>query len=110
MLKDILRGKTDQLEVLCQANLVRSLEVFGSVTTERFNSSSDVDFLVSFFESLPARRAEAYFNLWFGLEDLLGRRVDLVVRDAIWNPYFQRELTRTSFVLFDAQSKAIHAR
>ncbi len=99
---EVIRAHAAQLETLCRANLVQRLEVFGSVTRGDFTNSSDIDFLVSFFESAPVTRAEAYFNLWFGLEDLLERRVDLVVRDAIQNPYFLLEATRSAVLVFEA--------
>ena len=99
---EVIRAHTAQIEALCRANLVQRLEVFGSAVRGDFTASSDVDFLVSFFESTPVTRAEAYFDLWFGLEDLLERRVDLVVRDAVQNPYFLLEATRSAMIVFEA--------
>ena len=105
---EVIRAHTDQIAALCRANLAQRLEVFGSAARGDFTDSSDVDFLVSFFDSSPAARAGAYFDLWFGLEDLLERRVDLVVRDAVQNPYFLLEVTRSAVVVFDAPMVVTH--
>ena len=99
---EVIRAHAAEIEALCRVNLVQRLELFGSATRGDFTDASDVDFLVSFFESTPVTRAEAYFNLWFGLEDLLERCVDLVVRDAVQNPYFLLEATRSTGLVFEA--------
>jgi predicted nucleotidyltransferase len=43
---------TTSLEKLCQKWKVQELYIFGSATTEKFNSSSDLDFLVVFQEGV----------------------------------------------------------
>ena len=101
MLKDI-ELKHDDLEALCKAHNVQKLELFGSALTQAFQASSDLDFLVTFQNMLPAKRSEAYFGLWFGLEDLFERKVDLIIRDAVQNPYFEREVTQTAQSLYAA--------
>lgn len=101
MLKDI-EDKYSQIEALCRAYGVLKLELFGSALTQAFQASSDLDFLVTFQNMLPAKRSEAYFGLWFGLEDLFERKVDLIIRDAMQNPYFEREVTQTAQSLYAA--------
>jgi len=54
---------------------VRSLALFGSAARE----DSDLDFIVEF----DAKSFDAYMDLKALLERLLGRRVDLVLRDAL---------------------------
>ena len=107
---EVIRAHAAEIEALCRVNLVQRLELFGSATRGDFTDASDVDFLVSFFESTPVTRAEAYFNLWFGLEDLFERRVDLVVRDAIDNSYFLLEVTRSAVLVFEAPLAVTHGR
>ncbi len=79
---------------LCKIYKVKSLYVFGSILTPRFNSESDVDFLVRFKkDAIPLDKyADNYFDLQFALEDLFNRKVDLVCDDAIKNPYFREEV------------------
>lgn len=77
----------DKIAELCAQNGVRTLRLFGSATTESFDPlSSDIDFLVTF--SVVPDLATAYFNLKEGLQEVLGRPVDLVFEDTIKNPYF----------------------
>jgi len=59
---------------------VRFLALFGSVARDEAAGESDVDVLVEF--DGPAT-FERYMGLKFHLEDLLGRRVDLVTRRAL---------------------------
>jgi len=59
---------------------VKSLAVFGSVARGEAGPESDVDILVE-FESSPG--FDGYMALKFYLEDLLGRKVDLVMKNAL---------------------------
>jgi hypothetical protein len=78
-----------RLTELCLRHQVKTLEIFGSAATGAFDPlRSDVDFLVDFLPAPPASHSRAYFGLWFGLQDLYGRRVDLVETPAVHNPYF----------------------
>jgi predicted nucleotidyltransferase len=70
---------------------VTGLALFGSVVRESARPDSDVDILVTF--DGPATSAR-YFGVQFFLEDLLGRRVDLVTDKALrpeLRPYVERE-------------------
>ena len=79
---------------LCHIYKVKSLYVFGSILTSRFNKESDIDLLVKFNkDSIPlSDYADNYFDFQFALEDLFRRKVDLVCDDAIRNPYFRQEV------------------
>ena len=59
---------------------VKSLAVFGSVARGEVRKNSDVDILVEFDGAVTFDR---FMNTKFYLEDLLGRRVDLVVPKAL---------------------------
>lgn len=99
---ETIQSNHAELEALCHRHDVAELAVFGSALTPAFNTESDLDFLVTFHDMPPSQRAEAYFALWFELEDLFDRKVDLVVRDAIQNPYFKQEVIKTSKGLYAA--------
>jgi len=58
---------------------VRSLALFGSAARGTAREDSDLDFVVEF----DAKSFDAYMDLKALLERLLGRRVDLVLRDAL---------------------------
>jgi len=55
---------------------------------------SDIDVLVQ-FERDTDGLFERYFELKEKLEEILGRPVDVVVEDAIKNPYFRLEVERS---------------
>lgn len=59
---------------------VARLALFGSQARDAAGPDSDVDILVAF--DGPANSAR-YFGLQFYLEDLLGRRVDLVTEQSL---------------------------
>lgn len=58
---------------------VRRIGVFGSVVRDRTGEESDLDLLVEFSE----KTFDNYFGLKFFLEELFGRRVDLVIAEAV---------------------------
>ena len=93
----------DALERLCRQFHVRRLELFGSAATGRDRpGESDFDFLVEFESLPPGEHANTYFGLLFGLEDLFGRPIDLVMASAIKNPYFLRSVDQTKVLVFAA--------
>ena len=53
----------DQINQLCDANNVKSLFAFGSVTNNKFNADSDIDLVVEIAENDPLSYADNYFNL-----------------------------------------------
>lgn len=70
---------------------VTRLALFGSMARDAARADSDVDILVSFDGPATSSR---YFGVQFFLEDLLGRRVDLVTDKALrpeLRPYVERE-------------------
>jgi predicted nucleotidyltransferase len=78
----------DAIARACRAHSVSRLTIFGSATSKRFDEEgSDVDFLVEFAPGAEDASA-AYFGVKEDLEELLGRRVDLVMANAVSNPHF----------------------
>ena len=70
---------------LCHSLSMRRLDLVGSAAREDFHpESSDIDVLIE-FEGNHAL-FDRYFELKFGLESILGRKVDVLQRGAIRNP------------------------
>jgi uncharacterized protein len=102
-LTTIIEGHRRELEHLCSQHHVARLELFGSAAGSEFDpATSDLDFLVAFEALPPTEKADAYFSLLHGLEDLFGRKIDLVTIEAIRNPYFQRAIQSQRAVLYAA--------
>lgn len=92
----------DAIARVCEAHGVRRLRVFGSAASGRFDPErSDVDLLVEFTPDLP-HPFDAYFGLKEDLERLLGREVDLIMADAVRNPYFARSVLHGARDLYAA--------
>ena len=69
----------DMREELAERFSVRSIGVFGSTVAGQANAQSDVDILVELNEPT----FDHYMELKFRLEEVLGRDVDLVLKDAL---------------------------
>lgn len=81
----------DQIASLCRAYEVERLEVFGSAADGRFDPArSDFDFIVTFVPGAQESISDRYFGLAEALENLLGRRVDLMTNQPIRNPYLRK--------------------
>ena len=107
MLHPHLRPHLPGLRSLCQRFGVAQLYLFGSAVTERFDPArSDVDALVSFPPGLdPLDRGQRLLDLWDALEELFGRRVDVVTPESLKNPYFILELNETKRLIYDVASQ-----
>ena len=87
----IIQQHLTAIEALCVQFGARRLEVFGSLARDDFDPlTSDVDFFVEFHDLGWQGSFKRYMGLKLGLEDLLGRPVDLVELNAIENPHFLR--------------------
>ena len=91
-----------QIVELCRRYGVRRLDVFGSAARDDFNrDESDIDFLFEFDED-PDALADRFFGLLEGLEELLGRKIDLVSNNDVRNPYFLQVVNRDRVTLYAA--------
>jgi len=72
----------ERLDAFCRRHRVRRLSVFGSALREDFRPDSDVDILVSFEEGAHHSLFDLV-TMQDELEALLGRKVDLVEREAV---------------------------
>ncbi len=90
----------NNLKGLCQQNNVKSLFVFGSVLTDRFNDNSDIDLVVDIDSSDPIDYADNYFNLKFALQDLFKRQIDLLENKAIKNPYIRHNIDKSKYLIY----------
>lgn len=75
---------------------VKSLSIFGSVARSEEREDSDVDILVEFEGPVTF---DTFMDTRFYLEDLLGRKVDLVLPQAIkprMRPYVEKDLIQVT--------------
>jgi predicted nucleotidyltransferase len=85
---------------VCKTHHVASLYVFGSVLTNAFHASSDVDFLVR-FEGIPlSKYFDNYQSLKDQLQKIVERPVDLVEEQAVRNPVLQRSIEDSRLLIY----------
>ena len=85
---------------LCKTFKVKSLYAFGSITTDKFNSESDVDLIVDFENVDVLDYGDNYYSLKFSLETILKRNIDLLEEKAIKNPYFRKALDQNKVLIY----------
>lgn len=90
----------NEINSLCLRNKVKSLYVFGSVLTDRFNEKSDIDLVVDIDSNDPFDYADSYFNLKFALQDLFRRPIDLLENKAIKNPYIRQNIDLSKSLIY----------
>lgn len=100
----LLEEKLPELEQLCKLYGVKRLEVVGSAAREvDFNPArSDVDFLVDFEPGRLPATLRGFFGFREALENIVGRPVDLVMLDAVRNPYLKASLESSRRLLYAA--------
>ncbi|MEX0810598.1 MAG: nucleotidyltransferase domain-containing protein [Chitinophagales bacterium] len=96
----VIDKNIDKIRVLCKKHKVDKMFVFGSVLTEKFKKSSDVDFLVDFSNIDLYDYADNYFDLKDALEKLLKRQVDLLENKAIKNPYLRESIDASKRLIY----------
>src|SRR5258708_7167888 len=99
----LLQEHADAIAELCRRHGVRKLELFGSAAAGTFEPGrSDLDFFVEFIDSGWEGSFKRYMGLKLGLEDLLGRSVDLVEPRAVTNSYFIQQANQARELVFAA--------
>lgn len=97
----ILQNAISVLPDFCRRWKITEFALFGSALRDDFGPQSDVDVLVTF-------APEAFWGIdeWMTmrdeLESLFGRRVDLVSRSSLKNPFRRHEILKTRRVLHAA--------
>lgn len=97
---NIIEKNIEQINQLCEDHKVKTLYVFGSVLTNRFNNNSDIDMLVDFKRMDVNEYADNYFDFKFSLQDILKRRIDLLEEKAIQNPYFKQAVAASQKLIY----------
>jgi predicted nucleotidyltransferase len=73
--RELLREKREEIIRVAALHGARNVRVFGSVARGEADEESDIDLLV---EMDPDRSLMDHAALWLALQDLLGRKVDVV--------------------------------
>src|SRR5690606_1788281 len=96
----IIDKNIDKIRALCNKHKVASLFVFGSILTDNFKKSSDIDLLVDFSGVDLYDYADKYFDLKTSLEKLLKRPIDLLEDRAVKNPYLRKSIDSSKQMIY----------
>ena len=99
----IIKNRLSELNEICKTLNVRRLYVFGSLSTDTFDENkSDIDLIVELDENDPIEKGEKLIILWDKFEELFGRKVDLLSRTQVRNPYLQKGIDATKQLIYEA--------
>ena len=93
---------------LCVNHQVKSLYVFGSSITEKFDPiKSDIDLLVEIENPDPLERGEKLLDLWDKFESFFNRKIDLLTESSIRNPILKRNIDQTKVLIYDGAGQKV---
>jgi predicted nucleotidyltransferase len=99
----LAQPQLDAIAAACRRHQVLRMHLFGSALRDDFvPSHSDLDVLVEFQAIEPGDLVKAYFDLEGQLASITGQSVDLVMADAIRNPYVRRDIEASKQLLYEA--------
>lgn len=101
-MQGLIQDKLNDLKKLCQDYDVKTMYVFGSACTDKFNDKSDIDILISFKDLSIEKYTDNYFELHYKLEELFNRKIDLLTENSLSNPYFIESIEETKQLLYAA--------
>lgn len=99
---ELIELNMQQIIELCRKHRVKTLAVFGSILTDRFNDKSDVDILVNFDTTDHEKwdYVTNYFDFQEALEKIFGRKVDLIEEKGLKNKYFIQNVNSTKRMIY----------
>ena len=89
----------DSIAALCRKWRITEFALFGSVLRDDFRPDSDVDVLVSFSADSRWSMLDV-IEMRESLEEMFGRRVDVVEKEAIRNPFRRRAILSSREVVY----------
>jgi len=98
----IIADKIQALRELCRRYDIKTLYLFGSVCSDKFNIDSDIDILISFKDISIEKYTDNYFELHYKLEELFNRKIDLLTENSLSNPFLIESIEETKQLLYAA--------
>jgi predicted nucleotidyltransferase len=101
MISSHIQFNEKQIEEFCKKRKIAEFAFFGSVIRSDFRPDSDVDVLVTF-------AADAHWSLWDlvdmqdELKTMFGRKVDLVQKAGIRNPFRKKHILENMNIIYVA--------
>ncbi len=103
VMQQLLEKHKKELIAICQALNIKRLYAFGSVVSDKFREDSDIDFLISFSDSLSVDEyTQNYFTLHYKLRELFKREIDIVTERTLSNPYLIESINESKQLIYEA--------
>lgn len=96
---DRIKVAPTQIAEFCQHWHIIEFALFGSVLRDDFRPDSDIDVLVTFC-SQRLLTLDDWLNMQAEIEALFNRKVDLVSKEYLKNPYRRHEILNTCQVIY----------
>ena len=91
---DILKKLSDLKPFLHSEYSVKEIGLFGSFSDDSYTEKSDIDLLVEFEKPIGWK----YFSLEIYLENIFGRKIDLVTKSALKEQLKDRILNQVKYI------------
>ena len=100
---DLFEQHRGAIADLCRKHHVRRLDVFGSASTGAFDPArSDIDLIADFDPAFDEPWIANRFRFEDELAELLGRKIDLLMKSKFDNPYFAQSVQESRKLLYAA--------
>ena len=96
----LIENNIQKIIDLSKKHKVHKLFVSGSVLTNRLSENSDVDLVVDFNKTEVSDYFDNFFDFKYALENLFGRKVDLLEEQTIKNPYLKKNADATKTLIY----------
>ncbi|HZW70899.1 MAG TPA: nucleotidyltransferase domain-containing protein [Hanamia sp.] len=104
MVKEV-KNNIEGIKKICRKMQLQSLYLFGSGSTQKNHTvESDLDFIFKFKKNengLPISGYD-YFDLMFDLEEITGKKIDLVAEEKIKNKYFLDRVNEEKIKIYES--------
>jgi predicted nucleotidyltransferase len=97
---NVVEQNMNQVSKLLEQHHVDNMYLFGSVLTDNFLPTSDIDFLVNFGQVKLEDYFDNYIGLKSSLEHFFNRSVDLVEEKTVKNPVLRRSIDRNKKLIY----------
>ncbi|SFH00989.1 hypothetical protein SAMN04487988_1133 [Algoriphagus hitonicola] len=100
---ELVKNNLEKITTSCKKHRVASLFLFGSAANGTLKKTSDIDFLVEFFDDINVLEyADNYFSLLEELQGILNKKVDLVSTKSLKNPILKQTIDQSKVDLYAA--------
>ncbi len=89
------------IEDFCRKWEISEMSLFGSVLSNNFRNDSDIDVLVSFKDNAGWSLFD-FVDMIDELKTIFGRKVDLVEKDTLKNPFRRQSILASNKVIYAA--------